>query len=117
MERLLVAYETVKMWLEATLSISQPVLHAGAGVLLYLIFTPLLRRRWGSFVPLAPVLAIELANEAADYWRYRLAGWPWTWWPTVGDITATIGPPLMMAIVLRWMRRAEATAQVDPVTP
>ena len=56
----------------------------------------------GRVVPLLIVLALELVNEALDFTRYYIDGYPWGPGPMLVDIALTMLPPLAIVLAARW---------------
>lgn len=102
MVRIVLDWEQVKIWLSATTGLSHHDFHLLLGVLLTLAFTRLLRMSLGAWTPLAIVLALELVNEAFDFTRYYIDGYPWSPGPMLVDIALTIVPPLAIVLAARW---------------
>jgi hypothetical protein len=103
MERVvLLAWETTKDWLSASTGLSHHDFHLILGVLLTLGITRALRLPVGALLPLLIVFGLELINEAFDYFRYRIDGWPWVPGPTLVDIYLTMAPSLIITLAARW---------------
>ena len=94
-------WEAVKDWLSGSTGLTRDAYHLLLGIGLTLGLTWLLRRPLGSWLPLLIVLALELVNEAFDFTRYHVAGWPWEPGPTLVDIALTIAPPLVIVVTAR----------------
>jgi len=99
---LVLDWEAFKVWLTATTGLSHHDYHLLLGVLLTLGFGLLLRRPLGSWLPLGMVLALELVNEASDFTRYYVDGYPWGPMPMLVDIALTMLPPLAIVLAARW---------------
>jgi hypothetical protein len=103
------AWETFKDWLSATVHLSHWDLHVILGLGFYILFARLMRRPFTAFLPLAPVALLELGNETLDFLRAYLPHWYWNWPDTIVEVALTLGPPLAVIIVARtwpWLRRA-----------
>lgn len=94
-------WEACKDWLSTTTGLTHHDWHVLLGLALTLAFTWALRRPLGSWLPLLLVLALELVNEAFDFTRYYVAGWPWEPGPTLVDIALTMAAPLVITSVVR----------------
>jgi hypothetical protein len=112
MEQITLTWEGFKDWLSAEASLTHHELHLILGVLLMIVFGRLLRRPIGSWLPLLPVLALELVNEALDFTRYCLAGWPWTPTGTLVDIVITMALPVAVVLAGRYPPSTEHV-QID----
>ncbi len=99
---LVLDWEAFKVWLTATTGLSHHDWHLLLGVLFTLGFTLLLRLPLGAWVPLLIVLALELVNEALDFTRYHIDGYPWGPGPMIVDIALTMLPPLAIVLAARW---------------
>lgn len=99
---LVLDWEAFKVWLTATTGLSHHDWHLLLGVLLTLGFTRLLRLPLGTWPPLLIVLALELVNEALDFTRYHIDGYPWGPGPMMVDIALTMLPPLAIVLAARW---------------
>jgi hypothetical protein len=97
-------WESFKDWLAAAVHLTHHGLHVVLGLTLTLLFTRLLRLPLDSWQPLAIVAGLEGVNEAFDFGRYHLSGWPWTPGPTLIDIALTLGPPLTLITVAALLR-------------
>jgi hypothetical protein len=94
-------WEAFKDWLSASTGLTHHDYHVLLGIVLTLGLTWLLRRPLGSWLPLLIVLALELLNEASDFTRYYVAGWPWEPEPTLVDIALTMAAPLVIVTIAR----------------
>ena len=74
---------------------------ASVAVALFLLARRLIGARPGSAMPLLIVTLVEIGNEGLDFVRYRVSGWPWTPWGTIGDVLNTLFWPA----VLTWLAR------------
>ena len=101
-------WEAAKDWLADTLHLTHWDLHVIVGLLLFVLFAKSFRRPLSSFLPLLPVIALELVNEAFDLSRYLLSGWPWTPRATIIEIALTLGPPFVLIGIARWYDRYAA---------
>ncbi|KQN07397.1 hypothetical protein QP162_20370 [Sphingomonas aurantiaca] len=99
---LVLDWEAFKVWLTVTTGLSHHDWHLLLGVLLMLGFTRLLRLPLGAWVPLLIVLGLELVNEALDFTRYHIDGYPWGPGPMLVDIALTMLPPLAIVLAARW---------------
>ena len=86
------------------LHVPQAALHVAVGLLLYPPFARWLGVRWGSWRPLLPILALELANETVDFLRYFLSRWPWSPAKTLYDIAMTMLPVAGAVLAFRLYR-------------
>ena len=85
----------------ATTGLSHHDWHLLLGVLLTLGFTWLLRLPLDAWAPLLIVLALELVNEAVDFTRYHIDGYPWAW-SDDDRYRAHNAVPLAIVLVARW---------------
>lgn len=92
-------WEWVKVTLSTELRLDRPILHIHAGLGLYVLATMVLRRPFGSLLPLLLVAAVEVTNEALDFARYQASGWPWTPWGTMRDLIDTLFWPTILTLV------------------
>jgi hypothetical protein len=106
-------WEAAKNWLSAEVHVSHAVLHIHLGLAIYLLTSVLLRRPLGSVLPWLMVAALELANEASDFARYHVSGWPWTPTNTIEDIVNTLFWPTVLAVLFHRQRTA-ASRKMDP---
>ena len=95
-------WEQFKVWLTATTGLTHHDYHLLLGVLLTLGFGILLRRPFGSWLPLLVVLVLELTNELFDFIRYYVDSYPWGPGPMLVDIALTMVPPLAIVLAARW---------------
>ena len=110
MFRIVLYWEEFKDWLSASTGLTHHDYHVLLGIGLTLGFTWLLRLPLGSWVPLVFVLSLELVNEAFDFTRYYVSGWPWEPGPTLIDIVLTMAAPLVIVLAARWTSPAFAHA-------
>lgn len=71
--------------------------HTYAGLTIWLLTAACLRTSLRSLVPLAAVIAAEVANEIVD----RVAHGSWMWHDTLGDAAATWFWPIVLTVALR----------------
>lgn len=107
-------WERFKDWLSATVHLTHHQLHVVVGLLLFVAGARLLRRPLGSALPLVPVAVLELINEASDFARYFISGWPWTAHETLIDIALTLAPPMVLMVVARVAARIGAARAKAP---
>lgn len=98
-------WEMFKVWLSATLDISHHDIHLILGLALTFGFGWILRRPLGSWLPLGIVLVLELINEAFDFIRNLVPGWPLLPGEAAIDIAITILPALAIILAARWNSR------------
>ncbi len=100
------SWEETKYFIEHSIAFSSDALHVITGVLLQQLFAAILRRPVSSFWPWLPVLALTLANEAADLWFDQ--------WPHPGmqygegarDVLLTMFLPTVLMLSVRWLPRS-----------
>lgn len=94
-------YDT-KMFLERSLAFHNDALHVMAGLALALVFAALMRRSLAQLSPFFAVLALELVNEANDYffeiWPNEV---PQQFGEIAKDIALTMALPTLMLVVAR----------------
>ena len=73
---------------------------------IFLLSGWLLRKPFGSLTPWAIVAVLELANEASDFTRYYVSGWPWTATNTIEDIVNTLFWPTVLVLLFRRRKAA-----------
>lgn len=95
-------WEDFKVWLSATSGLSHHDWHLILGLVLTFAIGRVLRRPLGSFVPLGIVLGLELVNEAFDFIRNLVPGWPLEYRAAAIDVAITILPPLGIVLAARW---------------
>ena len=95
-------WEDFKTWLSASTGLTHHDIHLLLGVLLTLAIGRVLRRPLGAWLPLGIVFALEMLNEAFDFTRYRVDGYPWGPGPMLVDIALTMVPPLAIVLAARW---------------
>lgn len=96
------AWEDFKVWLSATSGLTHHDIHLMLGLGLTLALGWVLRRPLGSWLPLGIVLALELVNEALDFIRNIVPGWPLLPGEAVVDVALTIVPALLVILAARW---------------
>jgi hypothetical protein len=102
--------QTIALWgdlkelLSDVLHVPQAALHVAVGLLLYPLFARWLGVRWGSWRPLWPILALELANEGIDIARYFVSRWPWSPAGTIYDLVLTMAPVALLVLACRRYR-------------
>lgn len=101
MFEIVLTYEVVKNWLSDSVHLTHATLHVLVGIFLTIALGRLLRLPLGDLRPLLIVFGLELINEAFDFTRYYVAGYPWTPWPMLADIALTVLPPLAIALAAR----------------
>lgn len=95
---------SAKMFVERAMAFHNDALHVMAGLALALAFAAILRRSLADWLPWLGVLALELANEANDYF---IETWPNEVPQQFGEITKDILltmalPTLLLVIARRW---------------
>jgi hypothetical protein len=100
-EQTIALWGDFKIWLEHAAHVPQAAMHVIVGIVLYPIFAKLLKVRWGSPLPLLPILGMELINEAIDFARYYLAGWPYSPMRSLGDVVLTMAPIGALVVIFR----------------
>lgn len=94
-------YDT-KMFVERSLAFHNDALHVMAGLVLALAFAALLRRSLAHWLPWLAVLALELLNEANDYffevWPNEVAR---QFGEMTKDVALTMALPTLMLVVAR----------------
>lgn len=95
---------TAKMFVERAMAFHNDALHVMAGLVLALIFAAVFRRSLAAWLPWCMVLALELVNEANDYF---IETWPNEVPQQFGEITKDIAltmalPTLLLIIARRW---------------
>lgn len=103
------AWEAFKDWLSATLHLPHLALHALAGVLIPLLVLRIAHRSPTSLVPLAIVASLEAGNEAMDFTRYAVAGWPWQARATAIEAVVTLAPAVALVVWAHLARSTERT--------
>jgi hypothetical protein len=96
----------LKEYLSHVLNVPQAALHVAVGLLLYPLFARCMGVGLGSWRPLWPILALEIANEAIDVARYAVSRWPWTPAGTIYDLLMTMAPVALLVLVCRRVRGA-----------
>lgn len=99
---LVLDWEDFKVWLSAATHLTHHDIHLILGVVLTFALGRALRRPLGSFVPLAIVLGLELINEALDFLRNIVPGWPLEYREAAIDVAITVGPALLIILAARW---------------
>lgn len=105
---------SAKMFVERAMAFHNDALHVMVGLVLALAFAALLRRSLADWLPWLVVLALELANEANDYffevWPNEV---PQQFGEMAKDVALTMAlPTLVLLVAGRWPwlltgRRAE----------
>lgn len=98
---IVLAWETFKDWLAATVHLTHWDLHVIFGLAFFFIFGRLLRRPPTSFLPLFPVASLELGNEVLDFLRAYLPHWNWNAHDTAIEVALTLGPSLVVILLVR----------------
>ena len=98
---IVLAWETFKDWLSATVGLSHWDLHVIVGVGLFLAFGRLFRRPLSSLLPLIPVAVLELGNETMDFLRAYIPHWSWNAHDTVIEVALTLAPSLALVGAIR----------------
>lgn len=101
MFEIVLAWEAFKDWLSTTLHLTHWHLHIIVGLVLLVLFGRLMRRPLSSFLPLAPIAALEALNEISDFTRYYVSGWPWTPTATAIEVALTLVPPIIVIVLSR----------------
>ena len=109
-----VRWGDVKDWLSDSLHLSHGILHVHVGMAVFLLGAVLLRRPVGTWTPLLIVVVLELLNEAVDFARYQMSGWPWRPGPTIADLVATWLWPIVLTLVFRHALRRAAVVEPAP---
>lgn len=99
---LVLDWEDFKVWLSAMSGLSHHDWHLILGLVLTFGLGRLLHRPLGSFVPLGIVLGLELVNEAFDFARNLVPGWPLEYRAAAIDVAITILPALGIVLAARW---------------
>ena len=99
---LVLDWEDFKVWLSRTSGLSHHDWHLILGLGLTFGLGRMLRRPLGSFVPIGVVLALELVNEAFDFVRNMVPGWPLEYRAAAIDVAITILPALLIVLAARW---------------
>jgi hypothetical protein len=100
-EQTIALWGDFKIWLEHSSQLPQSALHVIVGIALYPIFAKMMKVRWGSPLPLLPILGLELVNEVVDFTRYYLAGWPYSPMRSLADVAFTMLPIGALVAVFR----------------
>ena len=95
-------WENFKVWLSAISGLSHHDWHLILGLGLTFGLGWMLRCPLGSFVPLGIVFVLELVNEAFDFIRNIVPGWPLLPGEAAIDVAITILPPLSIVLAARW---------------
>ncbi|WP_242097972.1 hypothetical protein [Sphingomonas sp. CROZ-RG-20F-R02-07] len=98
---IVLAWETFKDWLSATVHLTHWDLHVILGLAFFFAFGRLLRRPLTAFLPLLPVALLELGNETLDFLRAYIPHWDWNLHDTVIEVALTLGPPLCVILLAR----------------
>jgi hypothetical protein len=77
--------------------VSESLLHVHAGLAIFVLTALLLRQRMRSWIPLAVVIALELANETVDY--YFSANWDLA--SSAMDVVNTLLWPVVLFLLAR----------------
>ena len=110
---IVLAWETFKDWLSATVGLTHWDLHVILGLGLFLAFGRLLRRPPTSLLPLLPVALLEFGNETLDFLRAYIPHWSWNARDTAIEVALTLGPPLAVVVVARlWPTIARVAARL-----
>lgn len=106
-----------KMFLERSLAFHNDALHVMAGLALALVFAALMRRSLADWLPWLAVLALELVNEANDYffeiWPNEV---PQQFGEIAKDIALTMALPTLMLVVARYWPHL-LVGRAEPVLP
>lgn len=100
-EQTIALWGDFKIWLEHSSQVPQSAMHVIVGILLYPLFAKGMKVRWGSWLPLLPILGLELVNEAIDFTRYYLAEWPYSPMKSLGDVALTMAPIGALVTIFR----------------
>ena len=109
---IVLSWEAFKDWLAATIHVTHWDLHVIVGVSLFKLFGRLTHRPLTSFLPLLPVAGLEAINEAFDFGRYVMSGWPWTPRSTLIEIALTLLPSMAIIAAARLARRTQSGGNV-----
>ena len=96
------AWHRSKLALEGWLPVSHDLLHAAAGLAVWLAAATVLRKPISSWTPMVAVTAIALFNEAVDLWVER---WPdpvQQFGEGARDFAVTLLLPLALMGLSRW---------------
>jgi hypothetical protein len=97
-ELFVINYGLAKVWLINVTGASEPLLHVHAGLLIFVLAAVLLRRRIGSWTPIALVTLLGVGNEIVDC----LGPNPTTARESVIDLANTVfWPAILFAIMWR----------------
>ena len=102
----------IKIWLVTVLSLERDALHIYAALAVQLTVAGVFRLRLDSLWPLVAVVAVEVANEAADlaYEQWPNRGDQWR--GSIHDLLNTVAVPILVILVARVSaRRARVRAQ------
>ncbi len=97
MHNLALRYEQFTAWIVSLCPAPDKFAHTYAGLAIWLGSAILLQRPLRSPVPLAIVIALEVANECVD----RVAHGSWMWRDTLGDAAATWFWPILVTAALQ----------------
>ena len=92
-------YGSFKDWLTLTTGMSEDLLHVHMGLLIFVFFAIVLRRRMHSIWPVSAVLIFALLNEVADSLRPA-----WDFGPSALDVLNTVLWPTVLFLVARRKR-------------
>ena len=104
MFRIVLAWESFKDWLSASVHLTHWDLHVIVGLLGFFGFGRLMRRPITSSLPIVPIAVLELLNELSDFLRAYVPDWPWAWRDTIVEIGLTLLPPLLVVVAARLLR-------------
>lgn len=90
-------YHDFIMWIGDGTGLPDTILHIHAGMLLLILARVITRRSLGTFVPLAVVIAGEVANETLDRMFYG----SWRWDDTLVDFANTVFWPAIICLGIR----------------
>ena len=94
-------YGSLKRTLSSATGAPEDLLHLHMGLLVFIFFALVLRRRMASAWPLAAVVAFAILNEIVDYVLVVGAGDPWSLSEAGFDIVNTIFWPGLLFLLAR----------------
>ncbi len=97
-------WEVAKLWLVGALGFGKPLLHVYFGLGIFVAAAMLLRRPFGSLLPISVVVLAQTVNEALDWARYRLDGYPWGFANWAGDTGHSLFWPVLLFLLARYTR-------------
>ena len=95
----MLSWYQAKMFIEHASFVSSDALHVIAGVLVWILIALALRKPITSSIPLVWLLALVLANEAADLWVEQWPDLAMQYGESAKDLMVTMAlPTLLMAL-------------------